>query len=84
MPSIVYPLENITVVEGENRTITCNASGSPVLTVTWTEVSSHSPSSGFMRYLTNISRNNGGEYKCEATNDCGNSSASTFLIVLCK
>ena len=84
MPSIVYPLENITVVEGENRTITCNASGSPVLTVTLTEVSSHSPSSGVMRYLTNISRNNGGEYKCEATNDCGNSSASTFLIVLCK
>ena len=84
VPSMVYPLENITVIEGENRTLTCNVSGSPVLTVTWTEVSSRSQSSGVVRYLTNISRKNAGEYKCEATNDCGNSSASTFLTVLCK
>ena len=84
MPSKVYPLENITVMEGENRTLTCNVSGSPVLAVMWTEVSSSNQSSGVMRYLTNISRNNAGEYKCEATNDCGNSSASTFLTVLCK
>ena len=72
------------MIEGENRTLTCNVSGSPVLTVTWTEVSSHSPSSGVVRYLTNISRKDAGEYKCEATNDCRNSSASTFLTVLCK
>ena len=84
MPSKVYPLENITVMEGENRTLTCNVSGSPVLAVMWTEVSSSNQSSGVMRYLTNISRNNAGEYKCEATNDCGNSSVSTFLTVLCK
>ena len=84
VPSMVYPLENITVIEGENRTLTCNVSGGPVLTVTWTEVSSRSQSSGVVRYLTNISRKNAGEYKCEATNDCGNSSASTFLTVLCK
>ena len=72
------------MMEGVNRTLTCNVSGSPVLTVRWTEVSSRSQSNGVKRYLTNISRNNAGEYKCEATNDCGNSSASTFLIVLCK
>ncbi|CAH3161296.1 unnamed protein product, partial [Pocillopora meandrina] len=84
VPSIVYPLENITVIEGENRNLTCNVSGGPVLTVTWTEVSSRSQSSGVVRYLTNISRKNAGEYKCEATNDCGNSFASTFLTVLYK
>ena len=72
------------MIEGENRTLTCNVSGSPVLTVTWTEVSSRSQSSGVVRYLTNISRKNAGEYKCEAINECGNSSASTFLTVLCK
>ena len=73
------------MIEGVNRTITCNVSGSPVLTVTWTEVSSGSQSRGVMRYLTNISRSNdAAEYKCEATNDCGSSSASTFLTVLCK
>ena len=84
VPSKVYPLENITVMEGENRTLNCNVSGSPVLTVMWTEVSSSSQSNGSMLSLTNISRNDAGEYKCEATNDCGNSSASTFLTVLCK
>ena len=83
VPSKVYPLENITVVEGENRTLTCNASGS-MLTVTWTEVSTGNRSNGLIRYLTNISRNDAGEYKCEAINDCGTSSASTFLTVLCK
>ena len=72
------------MVEGENRTLTCNVSGSPMPTVTWTEVSSSSQSKGVVLHLTNISRNNAGEYKCEATNDCGNSSASTFLTVLCK
>ena len=72
------------MIEGENRTLTCNVSGSPLLTVTWTENSSRSQSSGIMRYLTNISRYNAGEYICEATNVCGNSSASIFLTVLCK
>ena len=84
VPSKVYPLKDISVIEGENRTLTCNVSGSPVLTVTWTEVSSSSHSKGVMRYLTNISRYDAGEYKCEATNDCGNSSASIFLAVHCK
>ena len=69
------------MIEGENRTLTCNVSGGPVLTVAWTEVSSPSQSSGVMRYLTNISRYNAGEYKCEAANDCGNSSASTLYSV---
>ena len=84
VPSKVYPSENITMIEGENRTLTCNVSGSPVLTVTWTEVSSHSQSNGIIRYLTNISRNNAGEYECKAINDCGNSSVRIFLTVLCK
>ena len=73
------------MIEGENRTLTCNVSGSPVLTVTWTEVSSGGQSSGVMRYHTNINRSNdAGEYKREATNVCGSSSASTFLTVLCE
>lgn len=72
------------MIEGENRTLTCNASGSPVLTVTWTGVSNGSQSNGIVHHLTNISRNDAGEYKCEAVNDCGSSFASTILIVLCK
>ena len=84
VPSEVYPLKNITVIEGENRILTCNVSGSPVLAVTWTKVGNLSQSNGIMLYLTNISRNNAGEYECKATNDCGNSSAGIFLNALCK
>ena len=34
------------MVEGENRTLTCNISGSPVQTVTWTKVRSSNQSKG--------------------------------------
>ena len=72
------------MIESENRTLTCNVSGSPVVSVTWTAVSTGNQSMGKRRELTNISRSDAGEYKCEARNDCGNASASTFLTVLCK
>ena len=67
------------MVESEKRTLACNVSGSAVLNVTWTEVSSGGQSNAVMRYLTNISRYNAGEYICKAANDCGKSSAGTFL-----
>ncbi|KAL9964670.1 hypothetical protein ACROYT_G028345 [Oculina patagonica] len=81
VPSRVYRLENITVTEGENRNLTCNVSGSPVLDVTWTAVNSGSRTIGITRELTNINRNDAGEYKCEASNSCENDTASTFLTV---
>ena len=84
VPAVVYPLENITVTEGENRTFTCNVSGSPTLFVTWTEVKTGSRSRGITRQLTHINRNESGEYKCEASNSCGNDTKSTFLIVQSK
>ena len=84
MPAVVYPLENITVTEGENRNLTCHVSGSPTLSVTWTEVKTRIRSMGITRQLTHINRNESGEYKCEARNSCGNDTASTFLIVQCK
>ena len=81
---VVYSLENITVTEGENRTLTCNVSGSPTLSVTWTEVKTGNSTIGITRELTHINRDESGEYKCEASNSCGNDTASTFLIVQCK
>ncbi|XP_078379818.1 hemicentin-1-like isoform X3 [Oculina patagonica] len=81
VPSVVYSLANITVTEGDNRNLTCNVSGSPVPDVTWTAVNSGSRTMGITRELTNINRNDAGEYKCEASNSCGNDTASTFLTV---
>ena len=83
VPAVVYPLENITVTEDENRTLTCNVSGSPTL-VTWTEVKTGARSMGITHQLTHINRNESGEYKCEASNFCGNDTKSLFLIVQCK
>ena len=83
-PAAVYPLESITVTEGENRTLTCNVSGSPVLSVTWTALNTGNQTVGITRELTNTNRNDTGEYKCEASNYCGIDTASTFLTVQCK
>ena len=84
VPAVVYSLENITVTEGENRTLTCNVSGSPTPSVTWTEVKTQIRTMGITRELIHINRNESGEYKCEASTSCGNDTKSTFLIVQCK
>ena len=72
------------MVEGENRNITCNVTGIPVPSISWTAVSTGSRSAGSIRELTTINRNDAGEYKCESCNVCGNDTKSTFLIVHCK
>ena len=77
-------MENITVTEGENRTLKCNVSGIPTPSVTWTEVKTGIRSTGITRQLIRINRNQSGEYKCEASNSCGYDTTSTFLIVQCK
>ena len=77
-------MENITVTEGENSTLTCNVSGSPTPSVTWTEVKTGIRSMGIIRELTHINRNQSGEYMCEASNFCGNDRAKTFVTVQCK
>ena len=84
VPAGVYPVENITVTEGETRTLTCNVSGSPIPSVTWTAVNTGNQTVGLTHELTNINRNDTGEYKCEASNSCGQDTASTFLNVQCK
>ena len=82
--SAILDLANFTVLEGENKTLTCDVSGLPVPSVSWTAVSTRSRSPGNIRELTNISRNDAGEYKCETSNVCGNDSKSLFLTVHCK
>ena len=75
---------NITVIEGENRSLSCDVTGIPVPSVTWSKVSDGSRTEGNTRELVNVSRNDAGEYKCDASNFCGNDTKRTFLIVHCK
>ena len=81
---MVKALTNITVIEGENSNLTCHVSGAPMPSVSWTKVRTGDHTEGNIRALVNVSRSDAGEYKCEASNFCGNDSKSTFLIVNCK
>ena len=81
---MIQALTNITVIEGENSTLTCHVTGTPMPSVSWTEVRTRDRTEGNIRVLVNVSRSDAGEYKCEASNFCGNDSKSTFMIVNCK
>ena len=82
--SVIQALINITVIEGENSTLACHVSGIPLSSVSWTEVRTGDRREGNIRSLINVNRSDAGEYKCEASNFCGNDSKSTFVIVNCK
>ena len=82
--SAIQELNNVTVIEGEDTTLICSVDGLPVPSVSWTAVPTWSRSQGNIRELTNINRNDPGEYKCEASNVCGNDTKSLFLTVYCK
>ena len=82
--AITQSLNNITVIEGENQTLTCAVTGSPAPSVSWTAISTGSRSEGNTRELIYVSRNDSGEYKCETSNVCGNDTKSIFLTVHCK
>ena len=77
------------VTEGDNVTLSCNASGNPVPTITWTRkgsvLTSSVPRISFgaeFRELTIriVNRTDRGEYRCVANNSFGNvtSNAATL------
>lgn len=82
------------VTEGDNVTLSCNASGDPLPTITWTRDGSVLNSSvprinlgaeSRELTITNISRADSGEYRCVANNSEGtNISHAATLDVQCK
>ena len=61
----------------------CNVSGMPPPMVSWMtpNVQRHS---GYMLNVVNINRSQAGEYKCEASNECGNATETATIDVQCK
>ena len=82
------------VTEGDNVTLSCNASGNPVPSISWTRngslLNSSVPRISFgpeSRKLTimSINRADSGEYRCVADSSVGNdSSEAATLDVKCK
>jgi len=83
-PSI-QRIEKQTVPEGDSLTVSCNASGIPPPMVSWVKVGGGNISAnGSELMFTNINRSEAGEYRCEASNECGNVSETVTIEVQCE
>ena len=84
VPSTIQPIQNMNITEGENLTLLCNTSGIPSPMVSWINVEGDKVTNKSELVLTNISRSQAGEYRCEASNQCGNASETATIEVQCK
>ena len=85
--------QNATQIEGGNVTFTCNATGNPAPSFRWTKIGPalltgsriSLSSDGKQLTLTNVTREDSGQYVCEATNNVRTvPSDSATLNVKCK
>ena len=83
VPSSIQPIQNKTATEGDNVTLSCNASGIPPPMVSWFKADGQRIDQSEL-VLRNISRSEAGEYRCEASNECGNASETATIDVQCK
>ena len=84
VPSAIQPIQNENITEGENLSLLCNASGIPLPMVSWIKVGGYVITNESKLVFTNISRTQAGEYRCEASNVCGNASETATIEVQCK
>ena len=82
VPATIQPLQNKTITEGGNLNLSCNASGSAF--VSWVKISSGQQFNGSLLQLTNVFRNQSGDYRCKASNECGTKSSTARIYVKCK
>ena len=71
-------------MEGNIATLSCVVTGIPEPSVSWLEVKTSTRYFGNTLALINVTREQAGDYICEANNTCGNDSKSGILIVNCK
>ncbi|XP_068734689.1 immunoglobulin superfamily member 10-like [Montipora capricornis] len=85
-PSFIRPFtkKNIIEEEEEDLTIMCEANGTPPPNVSWVKTSDGERTFGKQLVFADINRNKAGEYRCEASNLCGNASESVEIDVFFK
>ena len=81
--SSIQAIDNKTATESDNVTLSCQASGTPLPMVSWIRVDGQRIDASEL-VLTHINRSEAGEYRCEASNECGNASETATIDVQCK
>ena len=92
-PEITTHPQNVTTTEGDNVTLSCDATGNPVPTISWTKDESPLSNNSSINFspdnkklnITNVKRADSGEYQCVASNRVGNETSNAGkLDVQCK
>ena len=83
MPPSIQKIDNQTKTKGNNITLTCPASGDPPLKVFWIKPDGQRTTTNVLT-LINITKSEAGEYRCEATNDCGSTLQTINVEVQCE
>ena len=92
-PDITTHPENEDIKEGGNVTFSCNYTANPLPTTSWTKDESPVTNDSRISYsavnnvltITNVNRNDRGQYKCVASNELGKDmSKAAKLNVKCK
>ncbi|XP_072928437.1 leucine-rich repeats and immunoglobulin-like domains protein 1 isoform X1 [Hemitrygon akajei] len=89
-PSLIYPLEDQTVVIGETIALQCMASGSPSPRITWLKGDEplvvtkrhHFTPGNQLLIIRNVVSDDGGKYTCEMSNPLGTERAHSQLSIL--
>ena len=84
VPASVQSIEDQFVIESHNTSLICNASGISQPTVFWINVASGQRTNSSVLEFTNINRSEAGEYRCEASNDCGSAVEAVNVTVQCE
>ena len=78
-------IQEVIVEEGRNVTKECNVTaGTPPRNYFWKNMKTGQVTEGKLLNISNIRRNESGEYRYTANNTCGNESTGMFIDVHCK
>ena len=84
VPVSIQSIADQFLVERRNTSFICNASGTPQPTVFWINFATGQRTNSSVLKFTNVNRNEAGEYRCEASNDCGSAVEAVNVTVQCE